>query len=154
MFPCYRRHVIGAQNLRSTALLAMAIAVATATACAVAFIFSFVFVLVTWPAGADGGLFSACLVGAIAAYFALVACPIFVFIGLPLYAFSRRRGWLSAPVYVAVGATVSCIGALVAWLLLEFSNIRGLVVAITIFGGTSATLAFWWVLRPDRYSGN
>ncbi len=129
-----------------------AIAAGTAVACAIAFAISFAFVAATWGDG-SGKWDTSLLVGVVAGYFTLLAFPaLFLLTGLPLYAFSLRTGWVNGRVYATVGAIVSCLVAIAAWVAIDASPTLDLMVPCIVCGGTGATLAFWIVARPDQSS--
>ena len=136
-------------NPRPIKLIA-AFLVAVGVACAACFLTASVILAVTW--NEEGGLWeTAFLVGAVAAYFAILFFPpIAMIVGLPLYALSVRLGWVSGLAYASVGFLASLAVSVVGWIGLGPSPTRFFLVPSVIIGGTAATLAFWKVARPDR----
>lgn len=139
-----------AQVISQAVNVMSAIAFAIAVACIMALLTTAACVAATWREGP--GLWEASFVTGIgAAYFTFLAFPpLFALTGLPLYAWSVRRGWVSAKLYAAVGMSVSCLIAIVAWFEMGPSVTRNLMMPSIVVAGTVATLAFWMVVRPDR----
>jgi hypothetical protein len=127
--------------------LVLAIVAATTAACAASFLVTLAFFVLTFQGEAQW--FTSVPMGLAAAYFTLFICPpLFVVVGLPLYWFSLRRGWVSARTYVAAGALVSVIAVAVFRLVLP--PLPGhLETALLLVGGPLSTLAFWATARPD-----
>ena len=129
--------------------LAAAIGVATAAACATSLLSGFAFLFVTSLGSSDGWMSiqqfvgGSLAIGVIAAAFAVVICPtLFVIVGLPLYALSIAKEWVSLPAYTFAGFATSVTATL-----LIPSHFTALFL---LTGGTAATVAFWLVVRPDQ----
>ena len=137
----------------STNAISLAVAAATGAACATALLGGLIYnaTFVRSPGDLlDPSFYAATLyVGGVAAMVAAVICPLlFVVIGLPLHALSRRHHWVGVWAYASVGLAISSVAAIAA--VFAFPLDRDLAMPLTIVGGTVATLAFWIVARPDK----
>lgn len=134
--------------------LALAVIAATLVACVTALLSGFVEVIfelvgsvnaLTEPSVYEVGLY----IGVAAMAVASFVCPLlFVIVGLPLYALLLRLRWVDAWHFAVVGVGVSSLTAVGAYI--AFPIDRDLAVPLVIVGGTFASLAFWYVARPDR----
>jgi hypothetical protein len=111
------------------------------------------FVFVTYVGASEGWpsiqkfIGTSLAIGGLVTEVTLIVCPtLFVFVGLPLYALSIRRNWVSLKAYTIAGFTASVIATILFAPALPWR----LMALFLIGGGTAATAAFWLVVRPDR----